>query len=368
MQFECTRDSLLEQIQIVQKAVSVRSTLPILTGILFNVKDNKLILSSTDLEMSIKCELDISGKSSGSIVIPARLISDVLRNLPEAVVKFNSDTSNNQILLQCEKSMFNIKVLPPEDFPKIPELEEGGLIKVDGKEFVEAIKQIIKAVSRDETRPVLTGVLISVDEGKLKMVATDSYRLAIKEIKAKAGKDEKIRVVVPARVLDEIIKAISQEEGEVKIRVTENQIALNFNNTTMISRLIEGEFPKYQQLLPDNYQIRVDLEKDAMAGAAKRVSLLALNNSPIKVNIGDKKIKISAETSEVGEAAEEVDVNEKMEQMTIAFNPQYFLDGLMSVKGEKFIFEAIGPLNPALIRSQEEEDFIYLVMPVRIGV
>jgi len=367
MQFECTRDGLLEQIQIVQKAVSARSTLPILTGILFNVKDNKLTLSSTDLEMSIKCELDVNEKSSGSIVIPARLISDVLRNLPEAVVKFNSDTSNNQIFLQCEKSTFNIKVLHPEDFPKIPEIGGGSLIKVDGKELIEAIKQIIKAVSRDETRPVLTGVLINISEGKLKMVATDSYRLAIKEIKAKSKTEENVKVVVPAKVLDEIIKVISQEEGEVNIKITENQIAFNFNNTTMISRLIEGEFPKYQQLLPDNYQVRIDLEKDAMAGAAKRVSLLALNNSPIKVNIGDKKIKISAETSEVGEAAEEVEVNEKMEQMTIAFNPQYFLDGLMSVKGDKFIFEAISPLNPALIRSHEEEDFIYLVMPVRIG-
>ena len=368
MQFECTRDELLDKVQVVQKAVSTRSTLPILSGILFSLKDKKLTLNSTDLETSIQCELEVNTTSEGSAVIPARLIGDVLRNLPEAIIKFNSDTSSGEIELDCEKSKFHIKVLAPEDFPKMPELDKTKAITVDGQVFIDAIKQIIKAVSRDETRPVLTGVLFKINKDKLKMVATDSYRLAIKEIDISNSTDVKMEIVIPARVLDELIKIVPQEEKAVAILLGENQIGFEFGNTTMISRLIEGEFPKYQQLLPDNYQVGLELNKDVLIGATRRVSLLALNNSPIKMSIANKKMSISSQTSEVGEANEEVEVPEVKEPMTIAFNSQYLLDGLSSVKGEDFVFELISPLNPALIRARQEEDFLYLVMPVRVGV
>ncbi len=368
MQFECTRNDLLDLVQIVQKAVSTRSTLPILTGILFNIEDNKLFLNSTDLEMSIKCECEVNAQSPGSVVIPARLIGDVLRNLPEAVIKFNSDVSNNQIQLECEKSKFNIKVLPPQDFPKLPELNTNKSFIIDAQVFISAVKQIIKAVSRDETRPILTGILFNIVKDKLKIVATDSYRLAIKEITIKNAGEDRIKIVVPARVLDEIIKIVPLGEKELTITVSENQTAFSFGKITLISRLIEGEFPKYQQLLPESYQAQLQLNKDTLIGVVKRVSLMALNNSPIKINIADKKMKVSSQTPEVGEAVEELDIKEDIEAITIAFNAQYLLDGLLSVKENELVLEIIGPLNPALIRAPEEEDFLYLIMPVRVGV
>ncbi len=216
-------------------------------------------------------------------------------------------------------------------------------------------------------RPILTGVLFKIDENRLKMVATDSYRLAIKEIPIKSNIKDKIQAVVPVRALDEIIKIVPQEEKELTLKLAQNQAALSFNQTTLISRLIEGEFPKYQQLLPENYQVKLHLNKATMIGATKRVSLLALNNSPIKVNIADRKIRISSQTADVGEAMEELDIKEDTEPITIAFNAQYLLDGLTSIKGEDFAFEIIGPLNPALLRAEGEEDFLYLVMPVRVG-
>jgi len=366
LQFECTRNDLLDLVQVVQKAVSTRSTLPILTGILFNVENNRLILNSTDLEMSIKCECDVKAQIPGSAVVPARLIGDVLRNLPNAVIKFNSDTSNNVLKLECDKAKFNIKILPPEDFPKLPELSSEKFYTVDAQAFISAVKQIIKAVSRDETRPILTGILFNITKDRLKMVATDSYRLAIKEIEIKST-DENIKIVLPARALDEIIKIVPQDEKELVITVAENQIAFSFGETTLISRLIEGEFPKYQQLLPESYQLQLQLDRETLTGAVKRASLVALNNSPIKINTAGNKIKISAQTADVGEAAEELDVKEELEQMTIAFNAQYLLDGLGSVNEEELVLEIIGPLNPTLIRAPGEEDFLYLIMPVRVG-
>ncbi len=367
MQFECARGELLEKVQIVQKGVSTRSTLPILTGILFKAEDNKLFLSSTDLEISIKCVCDINTITPGSVVIPARLIGDVLRNLPEALVKLNSNKSTNQVELECEKAKFNIKVLPPEDFPKTPELKKEQSCTVKSKLFIDALKQITKATSKDETRPVLTGVLFKISENKLKMVATDSYRLAIKEIECTSSMNKQVKLVIPGRVLDEIIKIAPKEESEVRLLIGENQAGFEFDSIQIITRLIEGEFPKYQQLIPESYQVQLKLNKEVLTGATKRVSLLALNNAPIKVSIRDKSLTISSQSSEVGEAIEELDLEEKTEPITIAFNAQYLLDGLLSIKSENIILEIISPINPALLRVEEEKDFLYLVMPVRIG-
>jgi len=367
LQLECARGELLEKVQVVQKGVSTRSTLPILTGILFKVEDNKLFLSSTDLEISIKCECDVNTITPGSVVIPARLIGDVLRNLPEAIVKLNSNKSTNQVELECEKAKFNIKVLPPEDFPITPELKKEQSCTVKSKSFIDALKQITKATSKDETRPVLTGVLFNINENKLKMVATDSYRLAIKEIECISSMDQQIKLVIPGRVLDEIIKIAPKEESEIRLLIGENQAGFKFDNIQIITRLIEGEFPKYQQLLPESYQVQLRLNKEVLIGATKRVSLLALNNAPIKVSIGNNNFAISSQSSDVGEATEELDIKEEVEPITIAFNAQYLLDGLLSINSDNFILEIKSPLNPALLRAEEEKNFLYLVMPVRIG-
>lgn len=367
MQFECTRGELLEKVQIVQKGVSTRSTLPILTGILFKVEDNKLFLSSTDLEISIECVCDVKTITSGSVVIPARLIGDVLRNLPEAVVKLNSNKSTNQVELECEKAKFNIKTLPPEDFPKTPRLKKEQSCTLKSKLFTDALKQITKATSKDEARPVLTGVLFKINENKLKMVATDSYRLAIKEIECISSMDKEVKLVIPGRVLDEITKIAPKEKSEIRLLIGENQAGFEFDNIQIITRLIEGEFPKYQQLIPESYQVQLRLNKEVLIGATKRVSLLALNNAPIKVSIGDNKLVISSQSSDVGEAIEKLDLKEKVEPITIAFNAQYLLDGLLSINSDNTIFEIVSPLNPALLRADEEKDFLYLVMPVRVG-
>ncbi len=367
MEIKCVKENLLNGIQAVQKAVSTRTTLPILTGILFRTDEDKITLSATDLEIAIECKVDANILSKGAAVVPARLIGDIIRNLPEAAIKMISSPNNNQLKILCEQVEFDIKTLPPEDFPRFPEIPAKPGYTVATDLLTEMVKQVARAASHDETRPVLTGVLVNIAKERLKMVATDSYRLAVKEIKSKKGVEDKVRVVVPARTLEELIKIIPPERKEVDIVLTENQIIFNLGDVILISRLIEGQFPNYQQLLPEEHKMRVEVDKEKFMGAVKRISLLALNNSPLKVSVKESKMKISAQTAEVGLATEEIAVKKKGEDMDIALNAQFLMDGVTSVEGDVVVFEVLDPLKPGLIRSAAGGDFLYLIMPVRIG-
>ncbi|MDI6892386.1 MAG: DNA polymerase III subunit beta [Actinomycetota bacterium] len=367
MEIKCVRENLLDGIQTVQKAVSTRTTLPILTSILFQTDEDKVTLSATNLEIAIECKVDANILSKGAVVVPARLIGDIIRNLPEAAIEITSSPSNNQLKILCGQAEFNIKTLPPEDFPRFPEIPTKSSYTVAGDLLIETVKQVTRAASHDETRPVLTGVLINITKDRLKMVATDSYRLAVREIGVKKGVEEKARVVIPARTLEEVIKIIPPKRKEIDITLTENQIIFNLGEVVLISRLIEGQFPNYQQLLPEDHKMRLEVDREKFAGAVKRVSLLALNNSPLKLSIKGSKMKISAQTAEVGLATEEIGVNKKGEDMDIALNAQFLMDGVTSVEGDAVVFEVLDPLKPGLIRSVAGGDFLYLIMPVRIG-
>ncbi|MDI6689966.1 MAG: DNA polymerase III subunit beta [Actinomycetota bacterium] len=397
MRIRTAKSNFLEAVQTASRAVSARSTLPILSGIFLRTsygsekQENKLLLCSTDLEISIKCEVDVTVQSPGSIVIPARLLNDIIRNLPEATIEMYLDSSN-QLNIICGKSKFLIRVLSPEDFPRFPEIIPKDGFTTEPGILLNVIRQVIKSVSRDETRPVLTGVLVNIEGNKLKMVATDGYRLAVRvaETGFPYGSDDaenkkKLDVIIPARTLEELTKIISSHQDEVSevgIEATENQIIFNLNlsteaatdrKITLISRLIEGQFPNYQQLLPEGYELRLEIERDQFINALRRVSLLAQNN-PVKLKIDDEQMKISAITYDVGEAMEEIEVKPCLPTgrnsgggMEIAFNPQFLLDGLVSVGEEKIAFEMTSPIKPALLKPSGPENFLYLIMPVRLS-
>lgn len=368
MKFKCLRSDFLDATQITQKAVSIRSTLPILTGMLLQLEGKKLKLSATDLEIAIEYELEVDGEVDGSLVIPARILGDVVRNLPESIIILDSTKFTNQINITCEKSNFTIETLPPEDFPKFPEITHFQSIKLKSNLLNSVIRQVSKAASHDETRPVLSGVLINITKDRLKMVATDSYRLAIREVKIDEDVgEEKIRVIIPERALEELSKILPSSEAEVTLGITENQIVFKEEKLTLISRLIEGQYPNYQQLLPENYKLRLEIDKEIFIGAIKRVSLFALNNVPLKLNIKGNLMRISAHTPGVGKAVEEIPVKGGQEEIEMAFNGQFLLDGANSVIGEKIIFEITDVLRPGMIRSAEQEDSLYLVMPVRLS-
>ncbi|MDO8886379.1 DNA polymerase III subunit beta [Candidatus Oleimmundimicrobium sp.] len=366
MYIKCLQSDLWEAIQIVQKAISIRSTLPILSGILFQARKKELILSGTNLELSIKCSIPAEIKEEGSIVIPARLIGDIIKNLPEATIELFLDSSSNQIKLSCQESKFNIKTLLPEDFPKFPELKIEQSCVISSSELIKIIKQITKAASIDETRPILTGVLLNINKNRFKMVATDSYRLAIKEVELKEGIEDKIQAIIPSRTLNELIKIISGEEHDIILGFTGNQLIFKEGNTVLITRLIEGQYPNYQQLLPEKYEFKVSINKEALLGAVRRVLLFTQNNSPVKIKIQDKMMELNAATADVGEAIERINTEGDGRDINIAFNPQYFLDGLMSVNEEKVVFEGIDATKPALIKPEGKENFLYLIMPMRV--
>lgn len=377
MKIRCVKEDLLKGIQIVQKGISAKSALPILSSILFQAED-KLKLQTTDLETSISCITNAKIIKKGRVGVPARLIGDIVRSLPEAAVDLEYNPDKRELALLCQNSSFEIKTLSAEDFPKVPNLESSTIQEectLESNLFLNVVKQVIRAASKDETRPILTGILFTLSESKVRMVATDSYRLAVTEssIESKKGEKrkeegEKIRAVIPTKALEDVLKIISiLESQEVRMRVLENHIVFDLGEAQLIARLIEGQYPNYQQLLPEGYQLELPVKREELIGAVKRISLLAQNNSPVQFDLGKNNLTVSAVTQEVGEAKEDVKIKYEGEEVKIAFNGQYLLDGLTAVNQEDVLIKLLDPLKPGLIKSVESDEFLYLIMPVRLG-
>lgn len=364
MKIECARGDLLQVVQMVARGISTRSTLPILSGILFHAEDGKLSLQTTDLEVAIQSSVGAKVERAGSTVIPARILSEVVRSLDESVLSLESD--GGQAVLRAQKSVFEMKTLPPEDFPKFPEIEAAKRVKLPAETTKELVRQVGKAVSNDETRPVLTGILLSVDKETLRMVATDSYRLAVREVKAEGQEGEAVNVLVPARTLEELAKIVPESEKEVALGIGDNQAVFSMGNTTFVSRLIEGQFPNYQQLLPSGYETRAVANKEELMAAAKRVALFALHNAPVRILLEDGTARLSAASQDLGGASEEIRVEQEGPTIEIALNAQFLVDGLATMVGETVAIELTTPLKPGLLRSTEQEHQ-YLIMPVRIS-
>lgn len=369
MLITCSRDELLGALQAVQKGAATQTTLQILSGILLKTEKDNLILQATNLEISIMTAVPATVKKTGMTVVPAKLMVDIVRNLPPGPVEIGLDPKEEQTLyLLTNQAEFKIRTLPPEDFPSFPQINEEAAITVKSTDLQEILRQTLKAVSRDETRPILNGALFVGEENNLKVVATDSYRLAVRDFLLKEKIKEKIEIVVPWRALDELQKIIPTGGKEVKIFIGESQIVFKLNETIFVSRLIEGQFPNYQQLLPKEYGLRLEIDREDIAGAVTRAALLAQKNQSIKLKIDDKKMWVSSQAQGVGEAQEELVIKpDGKGDFEIAFNAQYLLDGINSVKEDRLVFELNNPVSPGLIRSTGENNYLYLIMPIRIG-
>ncbi len=367
MNLHCDREKLLEAMQTCQRAISGKSMLPILSGILFKTEKNKLVLSATDLEISIRTEIEIEAKEQGNMVVPARLVMDILNSLENEAVEFVSVGETGPMEIMAGESKFSLSVQQEEDFPKIPEAGEKPSCEISGKEFTRATREVVKAASRDESKPVLTGVLVEITKEMLKMVATDSYRLAVCETKITEGPADAISIIVPARSLRELNRIMSAaDSGRVSISLTENQVIFKAGAVEMISRLIDGEFPNHKQIIPEGYEKIIKMDKNKAAGSIKRVAILAQNNAPIKMTATNNTIVVSASTQDVGEATEKFAAEYSGEEVKIAFNPEYLLDGILSVEEDSFALEITDPLKPAMIKPVEDTSFQYLIMPVRL--
>lgn len=362
MKFRCDRDAFSEALQTVQRGVSSRPGIPALTGVLLEAaEDGRLTLTTTDLEVSARLAIDVQVTEAGIALVPARLLADTVKSLSNAPVEFETDQS--QARIRCAAYEGALRLLPAEDFPGLQE-PGGTRVEAQAAAFAEAVSQVGRAASRDEARPVLTGVLVEVSREGCVLVATDSYRLAVRDLVASA--DGEAKAIVPERAFSEAGRAAAADEkGVVEILVDESQISFRAAGLTLTSRLIEGEFPNYRQLLPEGHESRLSVSRQQLLDAVRRVGLLARDTTPVRMEFNALGVKLSTSSPDVGQAVETVEARYEGEDLTVAFNPQYLIDGLTAAVGESVRLDVRDGLKPGVVHGEGDE-FSYLVMPVRL--
>lgn len=366
MKLSIAKSELADALAVVSKGMSARSTLPILSGVLLSATNEGLHLQSTDLEVSVRHMAKSLNEQEGDVVLPGRLLSDIVRNLPDSAVSIETDGDVAHV--RAGHASFTMKTLPAADFPKFPELDVDKAATLPSDLFTSMVRQVAKAVSRDETRAVLTGILLSIDGPSVRMVATDSYRLAVREIILPEPAGEAFEVVVPGKATDEVAKLVSSDEP-VEVGVSENQVVFKFGDTVFVTRRIEGTYPNWKQLIPSQTDTKVVVSTEELQEAVKRVSLLALHNSPLKLSVlaEDHTLSLTATTQDVGDASEDLMAKVQGEDVEIAFNHAFLADGLTAAHTENVVLEIQSALKPGLIKTEGDEGFVYLLMPVRLG-
>ena len=369
MKLAVSRETFLARLGIAVRGVSTRSAIQTLAGVLIRVADGKAELQATDMELGVRVGLDVSDPSDGSAVIPGRLLLDVVRSLPKDDLTLEYRSSQQDVEVVSGPSKFHLRTLPAEDFPKLPEAPHSGTLTVPSNAFVDTIGRVARAASRDETRPHLTGVLVSARERELRMVATDSYRLSVKETALDEPLAGALEANVPARTLQELGRIASAgAAASIGVAALENQVVFTVDDVVLSSRLVEGRFPNYQQLLPDSYDHELRVNRAELLEVVRRISLLAQKNAPLRLRFSEGALELSAQTPDVGEASESLPIPFGGEPFEIGFNPEFFRDGLESAESDDLLLKLISPLRPGLIQSGDDGGFLYLVMPIRLNV
>lgn len=369
MKFTCDRSALVDRLAILARGVSTRMALPVLSGILLQASEDELQLFSTDMEISIKATLATVVEREGDVVVPARLFGDIVRSLPGEQVVI--EASEATVKVTAGRAEFSLNAWPASDFPRTSTFDMTGCFVVGREPFVETLNKVGRAASRDETRPILTGVLITILGDELRMVATDSYRLAVKETKLGAALPAEVQAIIPVRALGEVSRlAASMGDGDLEVAVGENQALFRLSGPAgdvwVASRLVEGQFPNYRQLLPDTFEHEVTLARDEFMAAARRVSLLAQKNAPLRLHFADGRLTMKALTQDVGQAEESLDVEFAGDPFEIGFNPAYLIEGIDALDEPAAVLRFTTPLRPGLI-SGAGGSFTYLIMPIRLS-
>ena len=369
MKLVLSRDTFLDRLGVVARGVSTRSAIQTLSGVLLRVEEGSAELQATDTELGIRAGVDSTVEREGAVVVPGRLLLDVARSLPNDSVTLEYDAAAQNVEVKSGSATFHLRTLPLEDFPKLPEQSGDVAISVPAAAFVETIDRVARSASRDETRPHLTGVLVTASGTSLRMVATDSYRLSVKETSLEQPLSGELEVNVPARTLQELSRIASSTGAEaITVTALENQVVFAVGDVVLSSRLVEGRFPNYQQLLPEAYEHELRVDRGELLEVVRRVGLLAQKNAPLRLSFSDGQLEVSAQTPDIGEASESLPVPFKGEPLAIGFNPEFFRDGLESAETEELVLKLISPLRPGLIQSGDDGGFIYLVMPIRLNV
>jgi DNA polymerase-3 subunit beta len=369
MKLSIHRDTFLAALQVVGRAVSSRAAIPSLGGVKLTAASGQLTLSATDTELGLTMTVsDLAIESDGTLLLPGRLLGDVVRNLPGGEVSLALRPEQGDVELTAGSARFHLRTLSAEDFPRLPEFE-GEVARLPSGPLAATIDLVARAASRDEVRPILTGVLLQAESATLTMVATDSYRLSVKHTELEQALPKPIEANVPARALRELARIIAQEgPDDVSISLARNQAVFQAGSVVLFSRLIEGQFPSWRQLIPESFEHEVRLPRGELVEVARRVSQLAQRNAPLRFAFAEGELTVAAETPEVGDASEALPAPYSGEPLEIAFNPQFLIEGLESIEGDELAIKLSSPLRPGLLQPVGREDFSYLVMPIRLNV
>lgn len=351
------------------RGASTRSSIQTLSGVMLRAEGGAVELQATDMEIGVRVGVAAQVERDGTAVLPGRLLLDVVRSLPndDLALEYKSDRQDVEVV--SGSARFQLRTLPSEDFPKLPTAEGAASLKMPAAAFVDTVSRVARAASRDEARPHLTGVLVSAGGNELRMVATDSYRLSVKETKLEKPLERELEVNVPVRALQELTRIASADgPDEIEVAALDNQVVFTAGDVVLSSRLIEGRFPNYKQLLPETYEHELRLDRAELLDVVKRISLLAQKNAPLRMKFEDGALEVSAETPDIGAARESIPAPFKGETLEIGFNPEFLQDGLDSAESDELIFKLISPHRPGLIQSGDDGGFFYLVMPVRLNV
>lgn len=345
----------------VDRIVASKNTLPILNNVLIKIEEGQVVLSATDLEIGVNYYLGGKIDEEGSITVPGKVLSNFISSLNEE--KISLETTNGVLFAKTEKSEANINGISAEDFPNIPKVVGREILEIDGSALKTAISQVVFSASYDESRPVLTGVYFIINEGVLKLVATDSYRLAEKTINIPTN--EKAKFIIPTKTIHELLRILTGNE-KVKIIISENQAMFLLPDMDLTSRIIEGEYPNYEQIIPKTFKTQAKTSTAELANTIKTASFFARENANnVKLTFHKDHILVEATSSQLGNFKSQIPCVVTGEENEISFNARYLLDALSGVDSPKVNIDIIGKLNPGVIRPDNNTGIVYIIMPLR---
>jgi DNA polymerase-3 subunit beta len=364
MKFSVTKEKLLECLQQVQNVVSTRTTLPILSNVLLQTNGSEVRLTTTDLDVGVRGSFEAQVEKEGATTLPARRLFNIIRELPSSEIQFDVD-GKNAASIRSGQSFFKILGLPEEEFPPLPKFDDSKVVTIRQKDLRDGLRKTSYAISTDETRYVLNGVLFSFKDNKLTLVATDGRRLAMVDIDLEFPRSHEGDIIVPTKAVTELHRLLT-DEGDLRISVGSGQIAFDLEKALLVSKLIEGNYPNYRQVIPGEMKERVTLERETFLNSLRRVSLLASDKSnSIKLNFSKNNIDVTANTPEVGEAKESLAVAYKGREFSIAFNPEFLMAPLRNLTEDEIFLDLIDEMSPGVIKIQSP--FLYVLMPMRIS-
>lgn len=363
MKFRCERDVLADAVASAGRAATNRTgTLPVLAGVRLEVEGDTLTVTGTDLELTIRLTVEVGGETDGAAVVPARLVGDIVKALPAGAVSV--ELADEEMSISAGRSQFSVRPLSLEDYPILPE-PTADPVTLSAEAMSDALRQVVRAASTDDARAVLTGVLLASDDDGLRMVATDSYRLAVRDLPDTAVLASGQKVLIPGRALSELQRLMGDVD-ELSVRLGEREATFEVGGTRLSTRLIEGEFPNYRNLLPSSYPNLLTIGKAAMLEAIRRVKILAQDSTPVRLTLGGDTVQLTAITQDVGNATEEIDASYEGTEMTVAFNPDYLSAGIDAIDCDDVTLATMDPMKPAVLRGVGKDDYLYLLMPVRV--